>query len=580
MNREVESRFSVAPVDLDMGRSIFPIPHKHLTTCNAANLNCCYTMEVLPGDTFNLDMAAAIRMTTPIFPVMDNAFVDVWFYFVPNRLVWEHWKEFMGENTLTAWEQPNEYTVPQIKAPEGGWAVGTFADQIGLPVGVPNIETDAMPFRAYALIWNEWYRNQNTNDPVMVNLDDATVTGVNEWDDTNIVERGQLGALLKVAKTADYYTSALPEPQKGGPVTLGLGAGFDGGDFPVIGTGNAINLITSSGTNTYGLATPSSSDLGLLRGTTQAAGKPINTSGIPVDTGATAIPYGYPVGLALENSGMVTRIPEQNNTTGLITINELRQAFAVQRFFEKQALYGSRYIETIKAFFSVTSPDARLQRPEYLGGVRFNINVDQVVQTSASQQAEGLTTTPQGNTAAYSLTNFAGNMFTHSFVEHGWILGLYAIRQKHSYQQGIPRKFSRKDKFDYYWPVFANLGNQTILNKEIFAQGSEVVDENDNIVDDKAFGYQEAWAEYRYMPDIISGKFRSNADGTLDAWHYGDDYDELPLLSAEWMNETDRNIQRTLAVDNEPQFICDFYFRNTASRVMPLYSIPGLIDHH
>lgn len=576
MNREVESRFSIAPVDLDMGRSVFPIPHKHLTTCNAADLNCCYTMEVLPGDTFSLDMSTAIRMTTPIFPVMDNAFVDVWFYFVPNRLVWEHWKEFMGENTLTAWEQPNEYTVPQIKAPEGGWAVGTLADQLGLPVGVPNIETDAMPFRAYALIWNEWYRNQNTNDPVMVNLDDATVTGVNEWDDTNIVERGQLGALLKVAKTADYFTSALPEPQKGGPVTLGLGSQFQGGDFPVIGDGNGIAL--TNGNQIFGMtAYPSASAVPNSAFFSQAA------DGVPVGT-STGQPFSptanVGIGVATENSGMITRIPEQNNTTGLITINELRQAFAIQRFFEKQALYGSRYIETIKAFFSVTSPDARLQRPEYLGGVRFNINVDQVVQTSASQQAEGLTTTPQGNTAAYSLTNFAGNMFTHSFVEHGWVLGLYAIRQKHSYQQGIPRKFSRKDKFDYYWPVFANLGNQAILNKEIFAQGSEVVDESGNIVDDKAFGYQEAWAEYRYMPDIISGKFRSNADGTLDAWHYGDDYDELPLLSAEWMNETDRNIQRTLAVDNEPQFICDFYFRNTASRVMPLYSIPGLIDHH
>lgn len=575
MNREAESHFSLAPIDLDMGRSIFNRNNKHLMTVNAADLNCCYIDDVLPGDTFSLDMGAAIRMTTPIFPVMDNAFVDVWFYFVPNRLVWEHWKEFMGENNLTAWEQPNEYTVPQITAPKGGWAVGTLADQIGLPTGVENIETDAMPFRAYSLIWNEWYRNQNTNDPVMVNKDDATVTGVNEWDDTNIVENGQLGALLKVSKTSDYFTSALPEPQKGPAVSLpGLGTVEATG--PVYGTGKALGL--TDGTYEYGGFASASSHYGTMSYSSNAINKNLGEA-VSITTGQQP-PTNQTFGVTLDpdNSGMMASVTVNGGEA--VTINELRQAFQVQKFYEKQALYGSRYIETVKAFFGVTSPDARLQRPEYLGGVRFNVNVDQVVQTSASQQQEGLTTTPQGNTAAYSLTNFAGNMFTHSFVEHGYVIGLFAIRQKHSYQQGIPRMFSRKDKFDYYWPVFANLGNQAILNKEIYAQGSSVTDSDGNIVDDKAFGYQEAWAEYRYRPDYISGKFRSNANGTLDAWHYGDDYDSLPMLSAEWMNETDRNIQRTLAVDNEPQFICDFYFQNTASRVMPLYSIPGLIDHH
>lgn len=575
MNREAESHFSLAPIDLDMGRSVFRRNNKHLMTVNAADLNCCYIDDVLPGDTFSLDMGAAIRMTTPIFPVMDNCFVDVWFYFIPNRLVFEHWKELMGENNLTAWEQPNEYNVPQITAPEGGWAVGTLADQLGLPIGVDGIETDAMPFRAYALVWNEWYRNQNTNDPVMVNLDDATVTGVNEWDDSNIVERGQLGALLKVAKTADYLTSSLPQPQKGPAVSLpGLGTLI--GDAPVVGNGMTLGI--TNGTDTAGLAWyKNASNQDYMYPSESSYGE---DAGHGAGTNVTNTPDSGSIGVTTEaaKSGLVAKIDIIG--TGTTTINELRQAFAVQKFYERQALYGSRYIETVKAFFSVDSPDARLQRPEYLGGVRFNINVDQVVQTSASQQQEGLTTTPQGNTAAYSLTNYAGNLFTHSFVEHGWVMGLFAIRQKHSYQQGIPRMFSRKDKFDYYWPVFANLGNQAILNKEIYAQGPEVLDDDGNVVDEKAFGYQEAWAEYRYKTDYVSGKFRSNADGTLDAWHYADDYDELPLLSAEWMNETDRNIQRTLAVDNEPQFICDFYFQNTASRVMPLYSIPGLIDHH
>lgn len=575
MNREAESHFSLAPIDLDMGRSIFNRNNKHLMTVNAADLNCCYIDDVLPGDTFSLDMGAAIRMTTPIFPVMDNAFIDVWFYFVPNRLVWEHWKEFMGENNLTAWEQPNEYTVPQIAAPADGWAVGTLADQFGLPTGVPNIETDAMPFRAYSLIWNEWYRNQNTNDPVMVNKDDATVTGVNEWSDENIVENGQLGALLKVSKVSDYFTSALPEPQKGPTVALPVGEGFAGGTYPVVGDGNAISFTDG---NTIGQGAYWPADGLAFRKTTGkklGAGSATNTTEIDWANEFVGIPTTAPTGMQVT---IPASTPE--GTMPAVTINELRQAFQVQKFYEKQALYGSRYIETVKAFFGVTSPDARLQRPEYLGGVRFNVNVDQVVQTSASQQQDGLVTTPQGNTAAYSLTNFAGNMFTHSFVEHGYIIGLFAIRQKHSYQQGIPRMFSRKDKFDYYWPVFANLGNQAILNKEIYAQGNTVKDNDGNVIDEKAFGYQEAWAEYRYKPDYVSGKFRSNANGTLDAWHYADDYDSLPMLSAEWMNETDRNIQRTLAVDNEPQFICDFYFKNTASRVMPLYSIPGLIDHH
>ena len=266
--------------------------------------------------------------------------------------------------------------------------------------------------------------------------------------------------------------------------------------------------------------------------------------------------------------------------TSNVTINDLRTAFQIQKYLEKEALYGSRYTERIQAFFGVTSPDARLQRPEYLGGTRVPINIDQVIQTSASQQQSGLTTTPQGNAAAYSLTNYAGSMFTHSFTEDGIILGLYAIRQNHSYQQGLDRMWSRRTKYDYYVPVFANLGNQAVLNKEIYAQGSTVKDSDGNVIDEKAFGYQEAWAEYRYSKDYITGKFRSNASGTLDSWHYGDDYDTLPMLSAEWMNETSENIQRTLAVDNEPQFICDFYFKNRCSRVMPLYSIPGLIDHH
>lgn len=581
MNREAESHFSVAPVNLDMGRSIFNTNNKHLTTANAGDLNVMYCREVLPGDTWSMDMGSAIRMTTPIFPVMDNCFVDFFWYFVPNRLVWEHWREFMGENRLTAWEQQVEYEIPQITSPNGGWNVGTIADQMGIPTGIDNLSISALPFRAYALVWNEWFRNENTNDPVMVNLDDATVQGSNAT--TNPVTNAQLGAApLKVCKTADYFTSCLPQPQKGGPAMLPLGElDLGSAEIPVYGNGKTLGLLGGANTSPYADTTygiQGSSD-GYIKAAVGNVGKNANEA----QGGGVTLANTRTLGLSTDptNSGVVANLGGTSLTVQSdVSINDLRTAFQIQKYLEKEALYGSRYTERIQAFFGVTSPDARLQRPEYLGGCRVPINIDQVIQTSASQQQTGLTTTPQGNAAAYSLTNYAGSMFTHSFTEDGIILGLYAIRQNHSYQQGLDRMWSRKTKYDFYVPVFANLGNQAVLNKEIYAQGSAVTDTDGNIVDDKAFGYQEAWAEYRYSKDYITGKFRSNANGTLDSWHYGDDYNSLPMLSAEWMNETDQNIQRTLAVENEPQFICDFYFKNKCSRVMPLYSIPGLIDHH
>lgn len=579
MNREAESHFSVAPISLDMGRSIFNTNNKHLTTANAGDLNIMYCREVLPGDTWSMDMGSAIRMTTPIFPVMDNCFVDFFWYFVPNRLVWEHWREFMGENRLTAWEQQVEYEIPQITSPEGGWNVGTIADQMGIPTGKENLSINALPFRAYVTVWNEWFRNENTNDPCMVNLDDATVQGSNATDQPVI--NAQLGAApLKVCKTADYFTSCLPQPQKGGPAMLPLGElNLGTAEIPVYGNGLAIGLMStnSSGTTVeYGLS--GTANPVALSGYTGNVGKDYGTTNSGSTIGQTKA---FGLTTNSENSGVIANLGGTTLTVQSdVSINDLRTAFQIQKYLEKEALYGSRYTERIQAFFGVTSPDGRLQRPEYLGGCRVPINIDQVIQTSASQQQTGLTSTPQGNAAAYSLTNYAGSMFTHSFTEDGIVLGLYAIRQNHSYQQGLDRMWSRKTKYDFYVPVFANLGNQAVLNKEIYAQGSAVVDDDGNVVDEKAFGYQEAWAEYRYAKDFITGKFRSSATGSLDTWHYGDDYDELPLLSAEWMNETDENIQRTLAVDNEPQFICDFYFKNRCSRVMPLYSIPGLIDHH
>lgn len=557
MNRNTESHFSVNPINLDIQRSKFVRPSTHKTTFNAGNLIPIYVDEVLPGDTFKMNMSSVIRMSTPIYPVMDNANLDVYFFFVPNRLVWEHWKEFFGENNTTHWEQPVEYEVPQITAPQGGWAKGTIADYMGIPTKVSNLSVQALPFRAYCKIWNDWFRDQNLKDPAMISLDETTTQGANSGDYVTNTEKGALP--LKVAKYHDYFTSALPEPQKGPEVTI---AGLSG-TVPVMAVKDTFNTKSNSGIQYAKIGSQTVTDTWHY---VVAAGD-INTpskgvSGVMVTNSASGtVAEAYPANLWADLSA----------ATGTATsINALRQAFAIQRLYEKNARGGTRYIEIIKAHFGVQSPDARQQRSEYLGGTRVPINMDQVVQTSNS----GDDITPQGNTAAYSLTAFNESMFTKSFTEHGYIIGLACIRTEHTYQQGIERFWSRKKMLDYYFPTLANLGEQAILNKEIYAQG--------NATDDEAFGYQEAWAEYRYKPSRVSGAMRSNYQTTLDAWHYADKYASQPILSSEWIDETSANIDRTLAVQSttEDQFIADFYFACEATRPMPLYSIPGLIDHH
>lgn len=552
MNRNTESHFSVNPINLDIQRSKFVRPSTHKTTFNAGNLIPIYVDEVLPGDTFKMNMSSVIRMSTPIYPVMDNANMDVYFFFVPNRLVWEHWKEFFGENNTTHWEQPVEYEVPQITAPTGGWAKGTIADYMGIPTLISNISVQALPFRAYCKIWNDWFRDQNLKDPAMISLDETTTAGANTGDYVTNAEKGALP--LKVAKYHDYFTAALPEPQKGPEVTIGGVGGY----MPVI---TKDELVTDTEKNlkwyTPGNTTASNFALGYTSQVNQRGAN--DTKAANYGAGFTSVTPIAPANLWADM------------TTGTATsINALRQAFAIQRLYEKNARGGTRYIEIIKAHFGVQSPDARQQRSEYLGGTRVPINMDQVVQTSNS--GDGIT--PQGNTAAYSLTAFNESMFTKSFTEHGYIIGLACIRTEHTYQQGIERFWSRKKMLDYYFPTLANLGEQAILNKEIYAQG--------NTTDDEAFGYQEAWAEYRYKPSRVSGAMRSNYQTTLDAWHYADKYTSQPILSSDWIDETSANIDRTLAVQSatEDQFIADFYFACEATRPMPLYSIPGLIDHH
>lgn len=553
MNRNTESHFSVNPINLDIQRSKFVRPSTHKTTFNAGNLIPIYVDEVLPGDTFKMNMSSVIRMSTPIYPVMDNANLDVYFFFVPNRLVWDHWKEFFGENNSTHWEAPVEYEVPQITAPAGGWEKGTIADYMGIPTKIANISVQALPFRAYCKIWNDWFRDQNLKDPAMISMDETTTAGANTGDYVTNAEKGALP--LKVAKYHDYFTAALPEPQKGPEVTIG---GITS-NYKVI-TGEEHDGVTTAmrWKATGNIAIPTNAFTNIMLSKDSAATRKTVGQG-----GATAITTPLP---ELAPTNLWAEVGSATATS----INALRQAFAIQRLYEKNARGGTRYIEIIKAHFGVQSPDARQQRSEYLGGTRVPINMDQVIQTSNS--GDGIT--PQGNTAAYSLTAFNESMFTKSFTEHGYIIGLACIRTEHTYQQGIERFWSRKKMLDYYFPTLANLGEQAILNKEIYAQG--------NTKDDEAFGYQEAWAEYRYKPSRVSGAMRSNYQTTLDAWHYADKYASQPILSSEWIDETSANIDRTLAVQSskEDQFIADFYFACEATRPMPLYSIPGLIDHH
>lgn len=553
MNRNVESHFSIAP-QADIKRSAFDMSHTHKTTFKAGDLIPIDWQEILPGDTFSVDTSLVARMATPIFPVMDNCYLDYYYFFVPNRLIWEHWEQFCGANDdITAWENPIIYEVPQVTAPSGGWTEGTLADYMGIPTKVDNISVSALPFRAYAKIYNDFFRDENVVSPCNLPTSDTTQSGSNGFTQVTDVVNG--GAPAKVMKYHDYFTSALPFVQRGPEVTIPLG------EFAPV-----VSLVTPHGV-TINTAVPHMVD---------GSGNAIsgNHTMVVADGGGlrydTASHSGSLDGLQFDN------LYANLDVASSATINELRQAFQIQRLYEATARSGSRYIEILKGLFGVTSPDARLQRSEYLGGKRIPINMQQVLQTSSTDSV-----TPQGNTAAYSLTSDRASSFTKSFVEHGILMCVAAVRTQHTYQQGLDQKWTRKRRFDFYYPQLAHLGEQPIYNKELYCQGSAVINPNTgNAYDDEVFGYQEAWATYRYQNNRVSGKFRSNATGSLDAWHYADNYASLPVLGDAWMSETDLNIQRTLAVSGEDQFIADFYFKTKAVRPMPMYSVPGLIDHN
>lgn len=553
MDRNTQERFALNPVNIDISRSRFPMDPEVKTTFNLGSIiPLGKPIEVLPGDTFQIDTALAIRMQSLITPPFDNLHFDYYYFFVPNRLVWSHWKEFMGENNESAWIPQTTYTVPTIDF-VGGATPGSIADYMGIPTSIDSSKhliVNALPLRGYAQIYNDWFRDENLCPPLNLSIDDTNRTALLPSDTgyTDPIISAELGGTLcKAAKSRDYFTSALPGPQKGPDVMV-----FD--HLPVyFGDTRPASEFTHLESRNMNVRNINDNAVYTVRA--------VNNANSNTITAGTFQPANWYV-------------------DGELSINQLRLAFQIQKLYEKEARSGSRYVELLKGHFGVTAPDASLQRSQYLGGHRINIDINSIYQTSESG------TTPQGTPTGYSITgNSSESDVVMSFTEHGYIhiLGVARIDQ-HTYQQGLHRDWTRKSKLDYYFPVLANIGEQPIRNSEIYAQGlsSSEISSNNSGTDGEVFGYQEAWAEYRYMPNIVTGEMRSNVTNSLDAWHFADDYSTLPSLSKSWIEEDKANIDRSLAVTSSVanQFFGDFHFHIDATRPMPLYSVPGLIDHH
>ncbi len=529
-NRRTEHSFAQVP-KATIPRSQFNRSHTHKTTFDSGKLIPIYVDEVLPGDTFNLNLTMFARLSTPIFPLMDNMTLDVFFFFVPNRLVWDNWQKFCGEQDDPA--DSIAFTIPQMTSALGS-AERRVPDYMGVPPNKTETSISVLPFRGYLLIWNEWFRDQNLQDSKTILKSDGP--------DTDSIYK----ELLDRGKRHDYFTSCLPWPQK---QTAGV-------ELPL---GESAPVVRDSATSKIGLEAPVGTDQGVLHmiavaGDIEEAHVDFTGTG----GGATGnLKWGTAVGLEADLSSATAA-----------TINSLRQAFQIQKLLERDARGGTRYTELVKSHFGVTSPDARLQRTEYLGGGSAPLIISAVAQTD----------TNVGVLAAYGTVQNSGIGFNKSFVEHGTIIGLCAARADLSYQQGLHRMWSRSTRYDFYWPAFANLGEQSVLNKEIYFQNFDAGGAPPNDDNNKVFGYQERWAEYRYKPSMITGQFRSEASATLDAWHLAQEFSVLPVLGDTFIKDTPP-VDRVIATPAEPHFIFDSFFSIKCARPMPVYSVPGLIDH-
>lgn len=558
MNRNNERHFNQIP-EMKASRTRFNRDQTILTTFNSGKLIPFYVDEVLPGDTFNVNTSAIIRMTTPKYPVMDDAFIDFYYFYCPNRILWDDFKQFMGEIEETPWMPKKEYKVPQINingTETNGYPYeSSILDYMGVPTKVKGkFKVNALPIRAYVMIWNEFFRDENVDNAAVWRSDSAEVNYQDTQNEDNVEGNAKHaiegGRCLPVNKFHDYFTSCLPYPQRGPAVTLPLE-----GNAPIrLGETDGTYLDINTSLNMVVGATQQSNKAGSLN-YLKEYNKPgekaqMEFSGTVGATGSTS-----DGGWMYADLGVVTAT----------TINDLRKAVAVQQYYEALARGGSRYREQVQALWDVTISDKTVQIPEYLGGGRYHVNINQIVQTSGQQSNND---TPIGETGAVSITPINESSFTKSFEEHGFVIGVCCVRHNHSYQQGLERFWSRTDRLDYYVPQFANLGEQPVKKKEIYLTGAET--------DEETFGYQEAWADYRMKPNRVSGRMRSNAEGTLDFWHYADNYKTAPTLSQEWMAEGKSEIARTLIVQDEPQFFGAIRVTNKTTRRMPLYSVPGL----
>ena len=557
MNRNNERHFMQIP-EMHASRTRFNRDQTILTTFDSGKLIPFYVDEVLPGDTFQVDTAAIIRMTTPKYPVMDDAFIDFYYFFCPNRILWDDFKYFMGEVESTPWMPTKTYKVPQIKLENASNIKipyeGSILDYMGVPaksIETPNKKTtiNALPVRAYVKIWNEFFRDENVDNAATIITNSIDVSyedqAKEEELEKTLKEAYKGGRCLPVNKFHDYFTSCLPYPQRGPDVTL-----------PLTGNARVEWSFTAQELQDYGIMTSNGAQhLIPASGNTLGAPKTNESNGKP------RVLFGK------DANGVSTWTPMEarlDNATSA-TINQLRQAISVQQYYEALARGGSRYREQVQALWNVTISDKTVQVPEYLGGGRYHVNINQIVQTSGQQTDND---TPIGETGAMSVTPINESSFTKSFEEHGFVIGVCCVRHNRSYQQGLERFWSRKDRLDYYVPQFANIGEQPVKKKEIMLTGEAS--------DEETFGYQEAWADYRMKPNRVSGLMRSNATGTLDFWHYADNYKTVPTLSQEWMAEGKKEIARTLIVQNEPQFFGAIRVANKTTRRMPLYSVPGL----